>query len=93
MNEPKTVHIWRIGADRTEFYAAHSEEEMRRYYIEQVGPEQAAEDFLDCFEEVPTPQLDKEFDYDEDGVMVRMTLRKLIAHDCVLPTQISTGYN
>lgn len=91
MSEEETK-IWCIGADRTEYYAAHSEEEMRQFYIGLVGKQQAEEDFEGCFEELAESELDAEFEMEEDGEKRKTTWRKELigAH---IPCQISTGYN
>lgn len=86
----ETIRVWQIGPDGTEYYAAHSEEEMKDWYRKTVGEEQAAED-MDDFEEVH--DLDTVMPFDDDGVKTTTTWRKL-AEDCPeLPAQISTGYN
>lgn len=81
--------VWCIGSDRTEYFAARSEEEVRTLYIGMVGDEQATEDFEACFLEVT--DYDKEFDFDEDGTKIRTTWRKLL-DDVTTPTQVSSGY-
>jgi hypothetical protein len=84
------VRVWQIGPDGTEYYAAHSEEEIKAYYREICGSEEhCEEDLRDHFEEVDG--LDVEFDYNDDGKMIRTTWRKL-AEDSVLPAQLSSGY-
>jgi hypothetical protein len=87
----KPVRVWQIGPDGTEYYAAHSEEEMKQWYRENVGDESAEGDLRDYFEEVT--DLDAEFDFNDDGEKTRTTWRKLAEDQAHLPTQISTGYN
>ena len=82
------IHVWQIGPDGTEYYAAHSEKEMREWYS--TLTDTAEIDLRDYFEEVT--DIDSEFDFNDDGEMKRMTWRKL-AEDCSeLPCQLSTGY-
>ena len=90
-NTQNEIHIYRIGSDGTEYYAAHSEEEMRQYYREICGTEDyCEEDLKERFEEVT--DIDTEFDYSEDGKKIKTTWRKL-AEASQMPCQISTGYN
>ena len=85
------IRIWQIGPDGTEYYAAHSEEEMKTYYREICGTEKHCEDDLrDHFEEVT--EIDREIEYSDEGIVKRTTWRK-VAENLTLPTQISTGYN
>lgn len=87
------VRVWQIGSDGTEFYAAHSEEEMKDFYRELVGTEDYCEtDLRDHFEEVPAAAMDAEVEFNDDGKIIRTTWRKLAA-SASLPTQISSGYN
>ena len=86
----KPVRVWQIGPDGTEYYAAHSEEEMIAYY-KSLGTDTEEEDLRDYFEEVT--DLDTEFDFNDDGEKKRTTWRKLAEEQATLPTQISTGYN
>ena len=85
------IRVWQIGPDGTEYYAAHSEQEMREYYLNIVGREMGEEDLRDYFEEVTG--LDIEFDFNDDGEKKRTTWRKLAEKCDELPCQISTGYN
>jgi hypothetical protein len=88
----KSVRVWQIGPDGTEYYAAHSEEEMKAYYRSICGTEEhCEEDLRDYFEEVT--DLDAEFNFNDDGLKTRTTWRKLAEDQSDLPTQISTGYN
>ena len=90
------VRVWCIGSDGTEYFAAHSEEEMRQYYIDLMGTggrDQAEDDLLNYFDEVPEEELDVEFNFNNDGTLERTTWRKLVAEEIDVPTQISTGYN
>lgn len=87
------VRVWCIGSDRTEFFAAHSEEEMRQYYTRMVGKSQAEEDFAEYFTEVPEAVLDVEIELDDDGKKLMTTWRKQADSATIIPTQISTGYN
>lgn len=83
--------VWQIGPDGTEYYAAHSEEEMKAFYREMCGTEEhCEEDLRDYFEEVT--DLDAEFEYNDEGRVERTTWRKL-AQRSKLPTQLSSGYN
>jgi len=93
--DKEDIRVWCIGPDGTEYYAAHSEAEMRQFYIEMVGKEQAEEDFAADFTEVPSSKLDEEFDeLDESGKVIgRTTWRKRIAVETRIPTQIASGYN
>ena len=84
------IKVWSIG-ESSELYAAHSEEEMRSYYAELVGEEEAAEALASHFEEVP--DLDAECEYDDDGVKKWLSYRQLIEMNGPVPTQISTSYN
>lgn len=86
------VRIWCIGGDMTEYYVAHSEEEMRQYYISLVGKKEAESDMADHFAEVPQSAMDVEFDWDDDGKKIKTTWRKQI-ENALAPCQISTGYN
>lgn len=85
------IYVWQIGPDGTEYYAAHSEEEMKAYYREMCGSEDhCEEDLRDNFEEV---DLDQEIDFNDEGKVTRTTWRKVAESAGKLPTQISTGYN
>lgn len=87
----ETVRVWQIGPDGTEYYAAHSEEEMKAFYRGICGMEEHCEDDLrNHFDEVS--DIDAEFDFNEDGQTVRTTWRNL-AEQSKLPTQISSGYD
>ena len=92
-NDKSNIRVWCIGPDGTEYYAAHSEEEMRDFYVGLVGKEEAERDLAEHFEEVPQAALDVEFQFDEDGNKIMTTWRKLIDSAITIPTQISTGYN
>ena len=85
------IKVFCIGPDETEYYAANSKEELRQYYIQLVGAQQAEEDFAN-FREIPKSELDVEFEFNDDGVKRRTTWRKEIA-GAKVPCQISTGYN
>jgi|ERR1700733_6382708 len=94
MTEPLPVRVWQIGPDGTEYYAAHSEEEMKRYYRALLGPGNrgdAIHDLKHNFKEVG--DLDEEFEFDDDGEKKTTTWRKLAESAGVLPCIISTGYN
>ena len=86
------MKVFCIGSDGTEYYAANSEEEMRRCYVETVGEEQAKEDIDSGFEEIPEENMDVEFDFNDDGKQINTTWRKL-AEGADPGAQISTGYN
>lgn len=86
-----TIRVWQIGPDRTEYYAAHSEEEMRAYYRLNSDPATCESDLADEMQEVIN--LDEEFVFDDDGEKVKTTWRKLAESCGTLPCQISTGYN
>ena len=90
MSDTQTIRVWQIGPDGTEYYAAHSEEEMRKWYTETVEPDIGDNDLRDYFEEVT--DIDKEFDFMDDGEVKRMTWRKLAEECGELPCQLSTGY-
>lgn len=85
------IHVYLIGSDGTEYYAAHSEQEMRDWYLRTIGDDSAVEDLRDEFEEVT--DIDSEFDFNDDGEMKRTTWRKLAEECNELPCQLSTGYN
>lgn len=92
--ETQTIRVWQIGPDGTEYYAAHSEEEMKRFYRQLLGPRDKAiadDDLSLYFEEVT--DLDEEFDFNDDGEKTKTTWRKLAESSGELPTQISTGYS
>jgi len=85
------VKVFQIGPDGTEYYAAHSEQEMRDWYAKTVGGPEAAEDLQSYFEEVT--DIDVEFNFSDEGKERRMTWRQLVLECDELPCQISTGYN
>jgi hypothetical protein len=94
VEDDRPIRVWQIGPDGTEYYAAHSEEEMKRYYRNVLGPrdrETAEDDLIHHFEEVEN--LDEEFEFDDDGEKATTTWRKLAESGAALPCQISTGYN
>jgi hypothetical protein len=87
------VKVWSIG-ESSELYAAHSEEEVKRYYTELVGEEDAAEGLKCHFELVAEGDgLDDEHEYDDEGVKKTLSFHQLIAMNGPVPTQISTSYN
>lgn len=89
----KAFRVWQIGPDGTEYFAAHSEEEMKEYYRTMLGPREkqlAEHDLKHHFEEVL--DLDTEFDFEDDGEKTRSTWRKIVETGAKLPCQISTGY-
>ena len=88
----KAVRVWIVGGDGTEYYAAHSEEELRAFYIRMVGAEQAELDFADGLEEVQQADMEAEIEMDDDGEKRRTTWRKEL-EGAAIPSQISTGYN
>jgi hypothetical protein len=85
------VRVWCIGAEKTEYYAAYSEDEMREFYSEMVGSKHAEADFAACFEEVPASELDVEFELVEQGKHVKTSWLKLIALHESFPALIKTG--
>lgn len=85
------IRVWQIGPDGTEYYAAHSEQEMREYYKTLVDEETWTEDLRDYFEEVT--DIDKEFNFNDDGEHRKTTWRQLAQECTALPCQLSTGYN
>ncbi|MDR3793510.1 MAG: hypothetical protein P4L03_09020 [Terracidiphilus sp.] len=87
------IRVWCIGAEKTEYYAAYSEEDLRQFYIEMVGSKQAEDDFAACFEEVPEPELDRVFELAEEGTHVKTTWLKLIGLHESFPALIRTGDN
>jgi hypothetical protein len=89
--ENESIRVFQIGPDGTEYFAAHSEEEMRAYYRLNSDPDTCESDLADEFQEVTN--LDEEFDFDDDGEKVRTTWRKLAESASKYPCQISTGYN
>ena len=88
----RKIRVWCIGGDGTEYYAAHSLEELGQFYLGLVGWQQLLEDVSSGFRELSNTELDAKFDFDEDGVVRRTSFRKL-AKEAKLPNQISTGYN
>lgn len=93
MEDKQKVRVWCIGPDKTEFYAAHSEEQMREFYLEMVGRKHAEADFAAYFQEVPESELDTEFDLGGEGNPVKMTWRKLIQLHETIPAQIKTAFD
>ena len=93
MNITAKIRVWCIGGDGTEYYAAHSLEELGQFYLDLVGWQQLLEDVSSGFRELSKAQLDAKFDFsEEDGTVRRTSFRKL-AKDAKLPNQLSTGYN
>jgi hypothetical protein len=97
MSEAKEViRAWIIGLDGTEVYVAHSEEEMRQYYTDLVGAEDAAEDLAKNFTEIPQDQMDEELNFKQENPVtgkvetVTTTYRKL-AEEGDIPSQIVSG--
>jgi len=90
--ETTTIRVWQIGPDGTEYFAAHSEDEMKDYYRRTmgIGPE-TERDLTRHFEEVEN--LDEEFAFNDDGHLTNTTWRTLAESASSLPCQISTGYN
>lgn len=87
------IKVWSIG-ESSELYAARSEEEVKRYYTELVGEEDAAEAFEDLFELVAEGGgLDAKHEYDNDGKKELLSFRQLIEMNGPAPTQISTSYD
>lgn len=86
------IHVYIIGPDGTEVYAAHSEEEMKNYYRKLCGGENFCEhDLKHHFSEIK--DIDSEFvTVNEDGQQFITTWRKL-AKLANIPNQLSTGYN
>jgi hypothetical protein len=84
------VRVWQIGPDGTEYYAAHSEEEMKSYYRDLCGSEEYCEDNLKNYLEEVT-DLDREFQFNDDGKITKTSWRKL-AEEAQLPTQLSSSY-
>lgn len=85
------MKLFMIG-EHSEIYAASSESEMRKYFVELVGEEEAESSIADLFEEIPESLFDKEFKYDDDGKIRTTTWRKELK-GVDEPTQMSTGYN
>jgi hypothetical protein len=85
------VRVWCIGAEKTEYYAAYSEENIRQFYIEMVGSKQAENDFAACFEEVPEQELNQSFELAGEGTHVKTTWLKLIGLHDSFPALIRTG--
>jgi len=94
----EVIRAWVIGCDGTEVYVAHSEEEMRQYYIELVGEADAAEDLAAHFTEIPQDQMDVERNFSEENPetgkfeKVLTSYRKL-ALEGEIPGQILSSYN
>ncbi len=86
------LRLWRIGWGGTELYAALSEEDVRRHYMEQVGEGQAEEDFAGGFEEVTGEALATPFEYNDGGVKVTTTWRQVLDGLTAAPAQVSSGY-
>jgi hypothetical protein len=91
MRRELTTRVWCIGASRTEYYAAHSEEELRDFYAEMAGKKHAEEDFAAYFKEVPETQLDTEFELEADGKTIKTTWRKLVDLHESIPALIHTA--
>lgn len=87
--EPRRV--WQIGPDGTEYFVAHSEEEMKAYYRLNSDAETCESDLRDEFQEVT--DLDETFAMNDDGKETQTTWRKLADSATQVPSQISTGYN
>lgn len=83
-----TIRVWQIGPDGTEYYAARSEQEMRDWY--QTITDTAEEDLRDYFEEVD--DIDREFEFNDDGEVRKVTWRKLAEECAELPCQLSSSY-
>ena len=79
--------------EESELFAARSEKEVREFYVELVGQDDAAEAFESDFTE---RDLAEEWEFDFDGVRKTMTLAELLrdihAHTA-MPNQVSTSYN
>jgi hypothetical protein len=87
------VRVWCIGSTRTEYFAAYSEDEMRRCYIEMVGKEQAETDFAMDFIEVPESELDVPFDFDVNDVnKIMQTTWRELTQVSRIPGQIRSDY-
>jgi hypothetical protein len=84
------ARVWCIGASRTEYYAARSEEELREFYAEMAGRKRAEEDFAAYFEEVPESQLNTEIELNEDGMTIKTTWLKLVDLHESIPALIHT---
>lgn len=93
MLEGEQVRVWCIGSDRTEFYAAYSEEEVRLFLAFLVGQKEAEKQIAEYFEKVPESKMDEEFDFTHDGVPVRTTWRKEVTQYQAIPAQVATSYN
>lgn len=91
-NRINPLKVWSIG-EESELFAARSEEEVRAFYTELVGQDEATEAFESDFTE---RDLAEEREFDFDGVKKTMTLAELLrnvhAHTD-MPNQVSTSYN
>lgn len=91
----QNVRVWQIGTDGTEYYAASSVKEMKRWYMQLAGTNKDdharhERDLREHFEEVE--DIDAEFDFNDDGEKRITTWRKLAQECKELPCQLSTGY-
>lgn len=84
------VHVYVIGSDGTEVYAAHSTEEMKEWY-RKITPDHE-EDLTHNFSEIADIDTPMKFKNEETGEIETTTYRQL-ALDNDLPGQLLTGYN
>lgn len=91
MSNEQEVHVYVIGSDGTEVYAAHSREQMEEWY-RKTGSDYAEEDLRDHFEEIADIDTPMIFKNEESGNLETTTYRAL-ALDSDLPTQLLTSYN
>ena len=90
--EERNLKVWSIG-EESELFAGRSKAEVRKFYIEMVGKEEAMEAFQSEFTE---HSLDEARTFDLDGVKKTMTLAELLRDvhaETKMPNQISTSYN
>lgn len=88
------IHVYLIGSDGTEYYAASSEQQMRDWYAKTVGDDSVEEDLREHFEEVT--EIDAKFPFNDDGEMRETSWRELaqeMRQAGHWPCQLSTGYN
>lgn len=84
------VHVYCIGSDGTEMYAAHSREQMEEWY--RKISHNAEEDLRNHFSEITDIDRPVTFKNEEMGYLETTTYRQL-ALESDLPTQLATGYN
>jgi len=85
------IKIFVIGIDGTEYFAGESIDEVKDFLVKLMGKKEAESEFSYCAE-VPLSEYDKEFDYNDDGTIIKTTWAKIISQCKQFPTQLSSGY-